>query len=516
MVADDKCLHELVLILDFGGQHNQLIARRIRKAGVYCEILPFSTPLKEIIGRGPKGIIFSGGPSTIYSPHAPRIAPEIFSSGLPILAIGYGMQLMAHELGGKIKNIEACQHRQEEIEVMATDVLFANLPPKIQCEINPGDWIKVLPPGFKVTARSKGTPIAAMSDARRKLYAVQFHPEAEDTPQGQEIIGRFLFQVCRCQGDWSIDSFIEEQIAVVKKQVGKGRVLCGLSGGVDSAVAATLVHKAVGKQLTCVFVDHGLLRRGEGEQVRRTFAGFLNLNLVYVDASHRFLTKLEGIEDPELKRKIIGHEFISVFEEEAEKLGQVDYLVQGTLYPDIVESGTETAAVIKSHHNVGGLPKNMKMKLVEPLRLLFKDEVRRVGEKLGLSPEIVWRQPFPGPGLAIRILGAVNRSKLAILRQADAIVTEEIERSGLGREVWQYFAVLPTMKSVGVMDDQRTYSYPIILRAVTSEDALTADWAQLPYELLQRISSRITTEVPHVNRVVYDLTSKPPGTIEWE
>ncbi len=517
MGIDSKQGYELVLVLDCGGRYNQLIARRIREAGVYCEMVPYSTPIKEILRRKPRGIILSGGPASIYSPGAPRIAPELYECGLPILGICYGMQLMAHDLGGKVEGAEGHEYGQTDLEVIATDdVLLAGFPEKIQCWMSHGDYISAPPTGFKVTARSALAPVAAMSDAGRRLYGVQFHPEVKDTPQGQEIMRRFLYQICGCRGDWSASSFIEDQIKAIREQVGEGRVLCALSGGVDSSVAAALVHRAVGDRLTCVFVNHGLLRQGEAEQVRETFGKLLQVNLVYVDASQRFLGKLAGIADPEKKRKIIGHEFIRVFEEEAKKLGKVDYLVQGTLYPDVIESGTETAAVIKSHHNVGGLPEDMELELVEPLRFLFKDEVRLVGEELGLPEAIVWRQPFPGPGLAVRILGPVSADKLEILRQADAIVTAEIERAGLGREVWQYFAVLPSMKSVGVMGGERTYAYSIIIRAVTSEDAMTADWARLPYEVLQRISSRIVNEVRQVNRVVYDITPKPPATIEWE
>ncbi|SMB99901.1 GMP synthase (glutamine-hydrolyzing) [Thermanaeromonas toyohensis ToBE] len=507
---------DLVLVLDFGGQYNQLIARRIRECHVYCEMIPYYTPLKEILARKPKGIVFSGGPASVYAPRAPRIDPALYEAGIPILGICYGMQLMAHDLGGRVEEAQGKEYGKTMLEIISRDALFEGLPSPMQCWMSHGDYISSPPPGFQVTARSEYTPVAAMSDPQRRLYGVQFHPEVKHTPLGQEILRRFLYKVCGVKGDWTVSSFIEEQVKAIREKVGKGKALCALSGGVDSSVAAALVHKAIGDQLVCIFVNHGLLRQGEAEQVRETFGQTFNINLIYVDASHRFLNRLRGVLDPEEKRKIIGEEFIRVFEEEARKLGRVDFLVQGTLYPDVIESGTETAAVIKSHHNVGGLPADMEFELIEPLRLLFKDEVRQVGLELGLPEEIVWRHPFPGPGLAIRILGEVTEEKLSILRQADAIVQEEIHRAGLYRELWQSFAVLASMKSVGVMGDERTYAYPIIIRAVVSEDAMTADWARLPYEVLERISSRIVNEVRQVNRVLYDITSKPPATIEWE
>lgn len=507
---------EMVLVLDFGGQYSQLIARRIRECRVYCEMLPYTTSLERIKALHPKGIVFSGGPASVYGEGAPRIDAGIFELGIPILGICYGMQLMAFTLGGKVDRALNREYGKTELTIIKADHVFNNITSPTQCWMSHGDFVASAPAGFEVTAQTEHTPVAAMADYRRRLYAVQFHPEVVHTPQGQDMLRNFLFNVCGCEGTWNMGSFIEQTVKEIRERVGERKVLCALSGGVDSSVAAVLVHRAVGDQLTCVFVNHGLLRKGEAEQVRRTFAEKFKMNLVYVDAEDRFLQKLAGVTDPETKRKLIGNEFIYVFEDEARKLGQIDFLVQGTLYPDVVESGTETAATIKTHHNVGGLPEDMQFELIEPLRWLFKDEVRAVGEELGMPAEIVWRQPFPGPGLAIRILGDVTREKLDILREADAIVTEEIFNAGLNKEVWQYFAVLPTMKSVGVMGDERTYAYTIVVRAVTSADGMTADWARLPYELLERISNRIVNEVPHVNRVVYDITSKPPGTIEWE
>jgi len=507
---------EMVVVLDFGGQYSHLIARRIRELKVFCEMLPYTTPLDELAAKKPRGIIFSGGPASVYQPGAPTVDPAVYRLGVPVLGICYGMQLMARQLGGRVVGAEGREYGKTALEVLDTADLFRGLSPVEQCWMSHGDRVEAPPPGFTVIARTAQAPVAAMRDAARKLYAVQFHPEVMHTPKGQEILRRFLYDICGCRGDWTMGSFVERTVAEVRARVGEGRVLCALSGGVDSSVAAVLVHRAVGDRLTCVFVNHGLLRQGEAEQVVRTFREQFRMRLVYVDAAERFLRRLAGVTDPEKKRKIIGEEFIRVFEEEALKLERVDFLVQGTLYPDVVESGTATAAVIKSHHNVGGLPADMRLELIEPLRWLFKDEVRAVGGELGLPEDVVWRQPFPGPGLAVRILGEVTPDKLALLRRADAIVREEIRRAGLHREIWQYFAVLPDLRSVGVMGDERTYAHTVAVRAIHSHDGMTADWVRLPYEVLERISGRIVNEVPGVNRVVYDITSKPPSTIEWE
>lgn len=507
---------DTILVLDFGGQYSQLIARRVREAKVFSTILPYTTSVEEIKKVKPKGIIFSGGPKSVTIDDAPRIDPEIFELGIPILGICYGMQLMATILkDGVVEKASYGEYGKARLNIIDDEGIFADIEDS-QVWMSHGDHVKHVPEGFIISARTEITPVAAMSNHYRGFYGVQFHPEVIHTIQGTNIIHNFLFRVCGVKGNWNMADFINEELVRIKEKVGSAEVISGLSGGVDSAVASALVHKAIGDQLTCIFVDHGLLRKGEAEQVKRTFAEEFNIPLVYVDARERFISKLEGIEEPEKKRKIIGNEFIRVFEEEAKKLKDAKYLVQGTLYSDVIESGSDTAATIKSHHNVGGLPEDINFKLIEPLRELFKDEVRKIGEVLGLPDDMVWRQPFPGPGLAIRIIGTIEESKLKVLREADAIIREEIREAGLNKEIWQSFAVLPDIRSVGVMGDERTYGYPIVFRAVTSDDAMTADWARLPYELLETISNRIVNEVKSVNRVVYDITSKPPGTIEWE
>ncbi|EGO64273.1 glutamine-hydrolyzing GMP synthase [Acetonema longum] len=507
---------ELILVMDFGGQYSQLIARRIRECGVYCEITPFNTPIDKIRAMNPKGIVFSGGPSSVYAEKAPRCDSEVFKLNIPVLGICYGMQLTAHLLGGEVSRAQSREYGNTKLSIKDGVAFFANVPAQTQVWMSHGDFIVKAPAGFEVTAYTENTPVAAMVDEARKIYGVQFHPEVVHTPEGMKMLRTFLFDICHCKGDWNMGSFVDHAMAAIRRQVGNKRVLCALSGGVDSSVAAVLVHKAVGDQLTCVFVNHGFLRKGEPEQVVKTFRDGFHMNLVYVDAVDRFMKRIAGVTEPESKRKIIGEEFIRVFETESAKLGDIDFLVQGTLYPDVIESGTATAAVIKSHHNVGGLPEDMKFQLVEPLRDLFKDEVRALGKELGLPDDIVWRQPFPGPGLAIRIIGEITHERLEILREADSIVYQEIKNAGLYRKVWQSFAVLPAMKSVGVMGDERTYAYTIGLRIVSSEDGMTADWVRLPYEVLDNISRRIVNEVKDVNRIVYDITSKPPSTIEWE
>jgi GMP synthase (glutamine-hydrolysing) len=507
---------EMIVVLDFGSQYNQLITRRIREFGVYSELHPHTITAAEIKEMNPKGIIFSGGPNSVYDEGAFRCDEEIFELGLPILGICYGMQLMTMHFGGKVEKAKNREYGKALLTLHNQNALFQGTPEEQIVWMSHGDLVTMSPPGFSVDGINPSCPIAAMSDESRKLYAVQFHPEVRHSIYGNDLLKNFVFKVCECKGDWSMENFIEIEMEKIRQQVGDKKVLCALSGGVDSSVVAVLIHKAIGDQLTCIFVDHGLLRKGEAEGVMKTFADGFNMNVIKVDAKERFLSKLEGVSDPEQKRKIIGNEFIYVFDDEAEKLKGIEFLAQGTLYTDIIESGTATAQTIKSHHNVGGLPEDMQFKLIEPLNTLFKDEVRALGTELGIPDEVVWRQPFPGPGLGIRVLGAISEDKLEIVRESDAILRDEIKKAGLDRDIWQYFTVLPDIRSVGVMGDARTYDYTIGIRAVTSIDGMTSDWARIPWEVLEIISTRIVNEVNHVNRVVYDITSKPPATIEWE
>ncbi len=508
--------NELIVVLDFGGQYNQLIARRIRDLGVFSELMPYNTPVERIRELNPAGIVFSGGPLSVYEEGAPHVDPAIYDLGLPIFGICYGMQLMAQQLGGKVERAGKREYGKADVDFLHNSILTKGLDSKQTVWMSHGDHVVTLPDGFVLEAGTESAPIAAMSHPGRNLHAVQFHPEVRHSVYGNEMIKNFLYEVCKCSGDWTMESFIEEAVQDIRNKVGDKKVLCALSGGVDSSVVAMLIHKAIGDQLTCMFIDHGLLRKGEAESVMETFVGKFDIHVVKIDAQERFLSKLAGVDDPEQKRKIIGNEFIYCFDEESAKLGDFGFLAQGTLYTDIVESGTATAQTIKSHHNVGGLPEDMKFQLIEPLNTLFKDEVRKVGEELGLPHAIVWRQPFPGPGLAIRVLGEVTEEKLTIVRDSDLILREEIAKAGLESEIWQYFTALPNMKSVGVMGDARTYSYTVGIRAVTSIDGMTADWARIPWDVLEKISVRIVNEVDNVNRVVYDVTSKPPATIEWE
>ncbi len=507
---------EIIVVLDFGSQYNQLITRRIREFGVYSELHPHTITAAEIKQMNPKGIIFSGGPNSVYDEGAFRCDEEIFELGVPILGICYGMQLMTMHFGGKVEKAKNREYGKALLTLHNQNALFGGTPEEQVVWMSHGDLVTMSPPGFSVDGINPSCPIAAMSDESRKLYAVQFHPEVRHSIYGNDLLKNFVFKVCECKGDWSMENFIEIEMEKIRQLVGDKKVLCALSGGVDSSVVAVLIHKAIGDQLTCIFVDHGLLRKDEAEGVMKTFAEGFNMNVIKVDAKDRFLSKLEGVSDPEQKRKIIGNEFIYVFDDEAVKLEGIEFLAQGTLYTDIIESGTATAQTIKSHHNVGGLPEDMQFKLIEPLNTLFKDEVRALGSELGISDEVVWRQPFPGPGLGIRVLGAISEEKLEIVRESDAILRDEIKKAGLDRDIWQYFTVLPDIRSVGVMGDARTYDYTIGIRAVTSIDGMTSDWARIPWDVLEIISTRIVNEVDHVNRVVYDITSKPPATIEWE
>lgn len=512
----DLPIQEMVVVLDFGSQYNQLITRRIREFGVYSELHPHTITVEEIEKLNPKGIIFSGGPNSVYDKTAFSCDERIFDMGIPVMGICYGMQLMTQHFGGKVERASKREYGKSDIHVNHESVLFKGLPEDQTVWMSHGDHVVTAPEGFAIDATNPSCPIAAISDDSRQLYAVQFHPEVRHSEYGNDLLKNFVFGVCKCKGDWSMANFIEMEMEKIRQTVGDKQVLCALSGGVDSSVVAVLIHKAIGDQLTCIFVDHGLLRKGEAESVMKTFREGFNMNVIKVDAKERFMSKLAGVSDPEQKRKIIGNEFIYVFDDEATKLKGIDYLAQGTLYTDIIESGTATAQTIKSHHNVGGLPEDMQFQLIEPLNTLFKDEVRALGTEMGIPDEIVWRQPFPGPGLGIRVLGEVTEEKLEIVRESDAILREEIRLAGLDRDIWQYFTVLPDIRSVGVMGDARTYDYTIGIRAVTSIDGMTSDWARIPWDVLEKISTRIVNEVNHINRVVYDITSKPPATIEWE
>jgi GMP synthase (glutamine-hydrolysing) len=509
---------ETIIVIDFGSQYSMLIARRIRECQVYCELLPYDTPWEKIAPLNPKGFILSGGPASVYQPDAPLAPTYIYESHLPILGICYGMQVLTHQLGGQVSKGTKQEYGHAILHLSDVDSpLFTDLSSSSPVWMSHGDKIEEMPSGFRALAYTENSPIAVMGN--EGIFGLQFHPEVAHTPEGKTVLKNFAYRVCGCQGNWTMGNFINDSLASIKKQVGKGKVVCALSGGVDSAVVATFIHRAIGDQLTCIFVNNGLLRREEVERTFNVFRLNLGMNIIYVDASERFLNRLKGVTDPEMKRKVVGEEFIKVFEEEAGKMGKVDFLAQGTLYPDVIESalsGSRASAKIKTHHNVGGLPSKMTLNLIEPLRNLFKDEVRRVGLELGLPEEMVWRQPFPGPGLAIRIIGEVTKEKLEILRSADWILMNEIKKAKLYRQLWQSFTILTDVKSVGVMGDYRTYGYLVAIRAVTSEDAMTADWSRLPYDVLARISNRIVNEVPGVNRVVYDVTSKPPSTIEWE
>lgn len=509
-------VNDMILVLDFGSQYNQLITRRIREFGVYSELHSHRLTAEDIRRMNPKGIILSGGPNSVYENNSFRCDPEIFDLDIPVLGICYGMQLMTHHFGGTVQRADEREYGKATVQVQNTPRMFGDLPEEQVVWMSHSDKVIEAPQAFNVDATNESCPVAAMSHNDKPLFGVQFHPEVRHSEYGNDLLKQFVFQICESKAEWTMENLVELEIEKVREQVGDKKVLCALSGGVDSSVVAALIHKAIGDQLTCIFVDHGLLRKNEADSVMETFRGDFNMNVIKVDAQERFMSKLEGVSDPEEKRKIIGNEFIYVFDDEADKLKDIDFLAQGTLYTDIIESGTETAQTIKSHHNVGGLPENMQFKLIEPLNTLFKDEVRALGTELGVPDEIVWRQPFPGPGLAIRVLGEITEEKLEIVRESDAVLRDEIKKAGLDRDIWQYFTVLPDFRSVGVMGDARTYDYTVGIRAVTSIDGMTSDWARIPYDVLEKISNRIVNEVQHVNRIVYDVTSKPPSTIEWE
>ncbi len=512
--------NEIVFVIDFGAQYTQLIARRVRECQVYCEILPHDTSIAELAKRNPKGIIFSGGPSSVYEEGAPHVDPAVYEIGVPILGICYGQQLMSYQLGGVVRPAEQREYGHAELRVLNPDPLFLGIGERdtiLPCWMSHGDKVLEPPPGFEIVATTTSTAVASMANRERNLYGVQFHPEVQHTPFGQDLLRAFLLGPCGCSGTWTAENFIEDAVAKIRAEVGSSGVICGVSGGIDSCCVAALMHRAIGEQLTCIFVDHGLLRKGEADQVRRDFAEAFGIRLIYADVRERFLTRLAGVTDPERKRKIIGEEFVRVFESYASEQKDAAWLAQGTLYPDVIESGGSSKSVtIKTHHNVGGLPSEMNFKVIEPLRLLFKDEARAVAASLGLPDSIVWRHPFPGPGLAIRIIGDVTEAKLTLLQNADAIFMEELKQAGLYREIRQALVVLTSVKTVGVMGDLRTYAYTVALRAVTTEDFMTAKWARIPYDVLETVSSRIVNEVEGVNRVVYDISSKPPATIEWE
>ena len=509
--------NELILILDFGGQYNQLIARRVRECNVYSEVVPFDISLEKIKEKNPKGIIFTGGPASVFGDDSPRCDSKIFELGIPVLGICYGMQLMSYTLGGNVASANKREYGTTEVSIDNSSKLFEGFGNTNDFLMSHTDFVEKVPDGFKNIGHTSSCPNAAMENEERKLYGIQFHPEVNNSVNGTKVIKNFLYNVCNCSGDWQMSSFVEDSIKTLKEKIGDGKALCALSGGVDSSVAAILLSKAIGKNLTCIFVDHGLLRKNEGDEVEKIFREQYDINLIRVNAEDRFLAKLSGVTDPEQKRKIIGEEFIRVFEEESKKIGTVDFLVQGTIYPDVIESGLGKSSVIKSHHNVGGLPDYVDFKeIVEPLRNLFKDEVRKVGLELGIPENLVFRQPFPGPGLAIRVIGDITKDKLDILREADFIFRDEIAKAGLHKSINQYFAVLTNLRSVGVMGDERTYDYTVALRAVETTDFMTGLWSKIPYDVLEKVSSRIVNEVKHVNRVVYDITSKPPATIEWE